>query len=62
MKNAKVKLCFQVDNVDGKTLDDITEAVYALIEGTELDKVFRPLWESTEVFDENGKYVDGDYC
>ena len=62
MQSAKVTITLQIDNVDGKTLDEIYEIVDEQLVKAGLDKAFSPLWESTKVFDENGNFVDGDYC
>lgn len=62
MQNAKVTVTFQIDNVDGKTLDEIYELVDEQLRKSGLDKTFSPLWDRTEVFDEKGNFVDGDYC
>ena len=62
MQNGRVTLTFQIDNVDGKTLEEIGDIVFEQLQKSGLDEVFRPLWESTKVFDEKGNFVDGDYC
>ena len=62
MQNAKVTVTFQIDNVDGKTLDEIYELIDLQLTKSGLDEVFNPLWVSTEVFDDKGNFVDGDYC
>lgn len=62
MQNAKVTVTFQIDNVDGKTLDEIYELIDLQLMKSGLDEVFNPLWVSTKVFDDKGNFVDGDYC
>lgn len=62
MKYATVTLSFQVENVEGKTVDEVTEIVDEQLRKFGLDKVFRPLWEVTRIFDEKGNVVDSDYC
>jgi len=62
MQSAKVTMTFQIDNVDGKTLDEIGEIINKQLEKAGLNQVFRPLWDCTRVFDEKGNVVDSDYC
>lgn len=61
MQSAKVTLTFQIDSVDGKTLDEIYEIVNDQLVKSGLE-VFNPLWVSSEVFDDKGNFIDGDYC
>ena len=62
MQNAKVTVTFQIDNVDGKTLDEIYGLVDEQLRKSGLDEAFSPLWDCTRVFDDKGNEVDSDYC
>ena len=59
MNNAKITIELESEVPDGANLDEVYDIVTKALYDAGIGNWF---WKKTEVFDSEGKFLDGEYC